>query len=113
MDIRERNEKKRKLAKLLKYITDNYSDYDKRYIYILKALVKAKELGYTCGFRCDEKEIQWPVIVIDLEGFGQVSWHMPPSGIEYDNSTQQDCRDRCLKFFLEHKGEEKKRKYDK
>jgi hypothetical protein len=90
------------LAILLKEINNNYTNYDIRYTLILEALLEAKKLNYECGFRLDVTEANWPVVVIVLPEIGQVSWHMPPSGIIYDNSTPEDCQKRCSLFFEKH-----------
>ena len=87
------------LAKLLKSINENYENYDVRYILVLQTLIEAKKLNYKAGFRYDSSEPDWPVVVIELPELGQVSWHMPPSKIEYDNSSPKDCQERCEKFY--------------
>lgn len=78
------------LGSLLLSIEENYENYDVRYDLVLSALLKARELKYKCGFRLDKNEPEWPVIVIELPEIGEVSWHMPPSGIPYDNIPEQN-----------------------
>ena len=90
------------LAFLLSEIVTHYTDYDVRCVLVLKALLAAKELGYRSGFRHDMSNPEWPVITIELPSIGQVSWHMPPSNIEWDKSNEADCKERCLKFAKEH-----------
>jgi len=90
------------LAKILKQINENYTNYDTRYVLVLQALIKAKEMKYECGFRHDPSEPDWPVVVIVLPEFKQVSWHMPPSGIPYDDSSPEECQKRCDLFFKKH-----------
>jgi hypothetical protein len=88
----------KQLAKLLKEVNENYENYDRRYIIVLDILIISKKLGYPCGFRHDASEPDWPVVVVDLPMIGQVSWHMPPSNIEYDNSSVDDCKARCSQY---------------
>lgn len=116
MDFREQRNKeamKKKLAKLLKKINLNYQDFDTRYSLVLKALLIAKKLGYDAGFRHDKSEPDWPVVTIDLPEIGQVSWHMPPCNLEYDNSTPDDCKRRCEEFFSKQDIVSTKGKYDR
>lgn len=95
-------EKQTQLSLLLREIVTHYTNYDIRYILVLKVLVLSKELGYPCGFRHDVSEPEWPIITIELPELGQVSWHMPPSGIAWDKSNETDCKERCLTFANKH-----------
>lgn len=79
-----------KLYELLLLIRENYTNYELRYDLVLRALLQARELGYQCGFRVDPDEPEWPVIAIVLPDIGEVSWHMPPSGIQYDGILNQN-----------------------
>lgn len=88
------------LANLLESIEENYTKYDIRYDIILKALLVARKLEYQCGFRFDSDEPDWPVIVILLPQ-GEVSWHMPPSGIVYDNSFGNSERTKQYSLFVQ------------
>lgn len=84
-----------KLSETLKEIFENYTNYDYREKLVLKALSLAKDLNYKSGFRHDSKDPEWPVVVIFLPNeIGEISFHMPPSGILYDNSTQKTQEER-------------------
>jgi hypothetical protein len=76
-------EKVIELNSILVEIEANYTNYDIRYILILKALILAKQLGYKSGFRFDATEPLWPVIAIMLP-VGEISWHMPPCDLVFD-----------------------------
>lgn len=90
--------RKDKLARILAKTVANYTNYDTRYDLVLRALSLARKLGYTCGFRHDPSEPDWPVVVIVLPLHGEVSWHMPPSKIEWDKSTPEDVKQRCMAY---------------
>lgn len=94
--------KERELARLLNKIVENDTNYNKRYILVLEALVCAKRLKYECGFRVDEDMPDWPVISIILPNIGEVSWHMPPSYIEYDGHGLSEKFDRINQYHLKH-----------
>jgi hypothetical protein len=65
-------------------------DYDARNTAVYAAVAEARRAGYPAGFRIDPAEPDWPVAYIELPLAGQVSWHLPAHGVEYDgHSTAQ------------------------
>jgi len=93
-----RRELERKLSDVLVEIITHYTDYDYRFKLVIKALSLSKDLDYSCGFRLDPQEPEWPVVVIVLPNIGEVSFHMPPSGIKYDGSGQKEQKQRIYTF---------------
>lgn len=93
-----------RLSQLLTLIEVNYTNYHIRYDLVLQALQVARQLKYACGFRVDLNEPDWPVIVIVLPNIGEVSWHMPPSGIVYDNSvnTNSERTNQYAKYSIDN-----------
>ena len=87
---------KKKLSKLLLEIVKYDLNYDKRYILILEAISLATKCDYTVGIRVDTSN-NWPIIVIHLPT-GQISWHMPPDEIKYDNHTTEEKFKRIYDF---------------
>lgn len=95
--------KTKKLAELLVKIEENYTNYEVRYDLVLSALLVARQLDYKCGFRFDKYEPEWPVIVIYLHDIDkEVSWHMPPANIKYDDIPNQNSirTEEFAKLFL-------------
>ncbi len=41
-------------------------DYEKRYVWVFKALSQALELGYKAGVRIDPDQPEWPVVQVEL-----------------------------------------------
>jgi hypothetical protein len=65
-----------RLANLLDRIVLHDLDYDKREMFIYKALAEAKQLKLECGIRVSE-DPEWPVVFIELPyNHGEVSWHL-------------------------------------
>jgi len=93
-------EKEKTLANLLDEINKNYTNYEVRYSLCLRASAIAMELKYVTGFRHDPDEKDWPVLVIILPEIGEVSWHMPPVGVEYDHHTRYESKERIRKYIL-------------
>lgn len=92
------------LAKVLESIEENYTNYDYRYNLVLKALLLARDLKYECGFRFDASEPKWPVIVILLPNIGEISWHMPPCNIIYDDTINTSSeRTKRYSLFVKNK----------
>jgi hypothetical protein len=87
-----------KLRIILQKINQNYSAFEIRFDLVLQALALARMLKYPCGFRHDETSKEWPVVTIILPKVGQVSWHMPPSGIPWDKSTPEQVKERCENY---------------
>lgn len=85
------------LAETCVEIFENYTKYDYREKLVLKALSLAKDLGITSGFRHDDEQVHYPVVVIQLP-FGEVSFHMPPVSIPFDGSKQEDQKLRADKY---------------
>lgn len=57
--------------------------YEKRYHLLLEAIGRASVENIPVGFRIDPNEPEWPVVYFELPT-GQVSWHMPQHGREWD-----------------------------
>lgn len=85
------------LAALLASIEVNEEKYAIRYKLVLHAVAVAAALGYEAGFRIDPQEPDWPVAFIELPT-GQVSWHLPRHGREWDGHTTAMKYDRCREF---------------
>lgn len=77
------------LAHVLTLIEQNDANYDRRYGLVFRALSIALQLGYTAGVRIDPKEPDWPVVFIELPT-GQVTWHVTPHPVEWDNHTTEE-----------------------
>lgn len=87
-----------KLSNTLQKIKENDLNYEIRYDLILKAMYYATEIGYETGLRCDNN---WPVAIIHLPQ-GQVSWHMEPDTIEYDNHSTEEKYNRIDNYIKEY-----------
>lgn len=75
------------LAKLLRAIEANETQYAVRESLVYQALGVAAQLGYTCGVRYDKDNIngtEWPVVCIMLPTVGEISWHCPAYKGVYD-----------------------------
>ncbi len=86
---------------LLEQIEDNDTNYDVREILIWKLFLLCKEAGFECGIDIDPTQPEgdrWPIVRIFLPGAGQVSWHMPPCKIKYDDHTNEEKYERCRKY---------------
>jgi hypothetical protein len=47
---------------------------------VIRAYGLTKQLGYESGFYVDPTDsegLEYPIMVIDLPGFGEISWHVP------------------------------------
>jgi len=65
--------------------------YEIRTTFVYQALALARKLGYPSGIRFDEKEgPEWPVVVIDLPGQGEVAWHCKYYDKVWDGHTVED-----------------------
>lgn len=70
---------RRVLASLFMTIerADEIGDYPTRNGAVYQALAYATLLGYPAGIRIDPQEPRWPVVMIELPGKAQLSWHLP------------------------------------
>ena len=102
MNIDKATEKRlsTKLSKLLNDIVENHTNYDTRYILILRAIIIAKKLRYKCGFSRDSEKPYCPLAVIVLPNIGQVAWHMQPSGIPFENTNEKLIEGRVNKYAM-------------
>lgn len=67
-------------------------DYAMRNAAVYSAVGLALQLGWSAGFRPDEKQPDWPVAYIMLPT-GQVSWHLPAFPDPYNGHTTADKYD--------------------
>lgn len=74
--------------------------YTERNADIYQLLSTATRLGLPCGTRLDDGD--WPVAYVDLPGFGQVSWHMPPYQGGYDGHTTDEKYRRLSAYVQDH-----------
>lgn len=86
------------LAEVLERIEKCDTDYVIRYPLVWQALVLALECGYAGGVRLDPAQPEWPVVYLDLPT-GQVSWHMPQYGQEFDGHTTEQKYRRVRDFI--------------
>jgi hypothetical protein len=89
----------RSLETVLELLRKHDTDYEARYPLVFEAARCALERGYEAGIRIDSKEPEWPCVYIELPT-GQVSWHMPQHGEEYDGHTTLD-KFRVIGRFIE------------
>lgn len=85
------------LAQLLTEIETADTDYEQRYGLVWKAAGHAASDGLSVGISLDPTEPDWPVIYIELPD-GQVSWHMPAHGREWDGHATEEKYRRCRAF---------------
>lgn len=85
------------LAQLLFEIEAADMDYPKRYGLVLRAMGAALKAGFDVGIRVDPVDPEWPVVYIELPD-GQVSWHMPQHGREWDGHDTITKYKRCRAF---------------
>ena len=81
----------------LQAIEKHDTDYQVREGLVYQALFSAHSAGFSCGFRLDPDEPEWPVAYIDLPT-GQVSWHMPQFAQPYDGHTTEEKYQRIREF---------------
>jgi hypothetical protein len=87
------------LGMTLAEIEANETNYDTRTKLVMEALVMAKHLGYPCGIRFDaDGGAQWPVVVLQLPGVGEVAWHCAAYPGVYDGHTTAQKYERCRVF---------------
>ncbi|MEA5366068.1 hypothetical protein VA596_41530 [Amycolatopsis sp., V23-08] len=86
------------LKRLLAEVERHDTNYVIRYPLVVRALGIAAELGYVVGIALDPAEPAWPVVYIELPA-GQVSWHMPAYGGEYDGHTTPEKYQRIRDFI--------------
>lgn len=65
-------------------------EYDIRTTLVYKALVLARALEYPAGIRVDKEALEWPVVVIDLPGQGEVAWHCKGYNKAWDGHTDEE-----------------------
>lgn len=66
---------------------DQLKDYEARYPLVYKALSLALDCGFDAGVRLDAVQgTEWPVVYIELPS-GQISWHQPQHGKQWDGHT--------------------------
>jgi hypothetical protein len=87
------------LKRVLKEITANDLNYERRYVLVFEAVSLALGVGIAAGIRIDPSEPDWPVIYIDLPT-GQVSWHMPQFADAWDGH-DTDEKYRRVKEFVQ------------
>ena len=76
------------------------TDYEARYLDVLRAVAIAQRCGFAAGFRIDPQEPEWPVAYIELPT-GQVSWHLPQHPVPWDGHTTDEKFDRIKAFAPE------------
>ena len=79
------------LASVLEKIKINDTNYDIRYPLVFEAINLSQKLGYKTGIRIDD---EWVVFQIQLPT-GQVSWHMPSDGDDWDGHSTEEKYKRC------------------
>ncbi len=88
------------LARLLKSIKENDTNYLVRYKLVYKAVSMALDNGLQAGVRMDESEPEWPVVYIELPT-GQVSWHMAQHAEPWDGHDTEE-KYRRIDEFIRH-----------
>ncbi|HEX3781715.1 MAG TPA: hypothetical protein VHX38_18790 [Pseudonocardiaceae bacterium] len=86
-----------RLAGVLAQIVEHDTDYDVRYPLVFEALALALDLDMRAGIRIDPSEPDWPVVYIELPT-GQVSWHLPQHGREWDQHSTDEKHQRIEQF---------------
>lgn len=89
------------LARVLIQIERHDQDYDQRYPLVWLALAYATQLGFAAGVRIDSEVPDWPCVYIELPT-GQVSWHMPAHGQEWDQHDTATKYARCREYAAIH-----------
>ena len=96
----------KKFVNVVKQIEKNDTNYEIRYNLVFSAMYHAQQCGYKTYIRFDQLSPNWPVFCIDLDKFGEVSWHMPTiSNIDFDKnpySTKEKYK-RLNKFIENNK----------
>lgn len=96
-------------------MTESDTKFERDFLYTERARVaislarQCRSLGYSIGFARDAAEPEWPVLFIELPGFGQVSWHLSPLS---RRDLAGDIPDDSTWVFDGHTTEEKYRRLD-
>lgn len=88
------------MSELKYYLTQaviNDTEYEVRYIWVLKALSEAASKGFDTGIKIDPELPEWPVVYIELPT-GQISWHMPQFSGDWDKHTTPEKFKRIREF---------------
>jgi hypothetical protein len=85
------------LARILRRIEENDTNYEARYGLVFDALAHALQCGYAAGVAIDYAEPEWPVVYIELPT-GQVSWHMPKHPVDFDGHSTTEKYERTRAF---------------
>lgn len=85
------------LANTLINIEINETNYDVRYVLVLKAMYLAASLGYETGIHVDgeSEDTIWWVSYIILPDIGEVSWHNPSKVTKYTGYDTNEKYKRC------------------
>jgi hypothetical protein len=89
------------LAALLDAIEESDTAYESRYPLVLGALYVATQLGWPAGVRIDPAQPEWPVAYIETPE-GQVSWHLPQHGHEWDGHSTEEKYRRVRAWLATH-----------
>lgn len=92
-----------KFIEVLKQIEKNDTNYEIRYNLIFSAMYHAQLCCLKTYIRFDELSPNWPVFCIDLNEYGEVSWHMPTTSSMsfYQNPySLQEKYNRLNKFIV-------------
>lgn len=92
--------KRFELAEVLTEIVRQDTNYDARYILVLRAMGLAAQSGIATGIRIDPEDPAWPVVFIELPT-GQVSWHLPSHSTGWDGHLTVEKFSR-IKAFAEY-----------
>jgi len=82
----------------LRQIVQSDQNYGLRTVLVYKALYLACALGFKCGIRTDENEPNFPVVVIELPGYGEVAWHCQGCDLVYDGHSTEEKFKRIDQF---------------
>lgn len=85
------------LAEVLLEIEAADTNYSPRYQLVIQAMYLATRVGFPAGIGFDRKEPDWPVVYIELPT-GQVSWHIPMYGKEWDGHSTETKYARCRAY---------------
>lgn len=90
------------LSKTLDEIESNETNYDVRYILVLKAMYLAASVGYVTGIRPDgtSDNTLWWVSFIILPEIGEISWHNPSPISHFDGYDTKEKYSRCHRYKL-------------
>lgn len=92
----------RTLARVLAEIAAADTDYEARYPLVFEAMLLALDHGYPSGIGYDPLEPDYPMVAYIELPTGQLSWHMPPHPLPWDQHSTAEKYARIATYCKEH-----------